>query len=170
MIRSLDGRRAAITRAASSSATLGHRIEQAGGVALARPCIAIERVADHGEMRDALRMLGADDWVIFTSRHAVRAFAEATSDEWTAAAWRRQCAAIGATTAQALAEHGLVASIVASQPSAQALVTTMGSLAGRTVLYPTSNLASDDVVNGVHAAGGNVRRVTAYRTIPGNGI
>lgn len=166
----LAGKRIAITRPANLATSFAARLADVGAHPLTFPCIAIEAVTDMAELIAELRALHAADWVLFTSVHAVDAFARTTSSEWPRVRWQKQCAAVGRTTASALRAHGLDAAVVPSRASATALVDAVGSLNGRVVLYPASNLANDDVDRGVRAQGGVVRRVTAYRTVPGEGI
>jgi len=74
-------------------------------------------------------------------------------------------AAIGPTTAAALAEHGLQAAVVPERSIAEALLAALPSPAGQRFLLPLADLARDTLRLGLQAAGAEVVAVPAYSTV-----
>jgi uroporphyrinogen-III synthase len=99
--RPLAGRRVLITRDADDCAEWSLRIAAYGGAPVALPCIRCEPL-DGAELRAALAAALADaDWVVFTSRRGVGAFASLRDGESLALAARTKVAVVGAATAEA---------------------------------------------------------------------
>jgi uroporphyrinogen-III synthase len=170
MVRSGDGgplagRRIVITRPAERAARLADRLRALGAVPVVFPTIRIE-AADSAPLVAAARDLDAFDWVVFTSASGVDAFfahlAEAGRDARDVA--RRQVAAIGPVTAQALRERGVEPALVPAEYVAEAILAALGDVGGRSFLLPRADIAREALAEGLRARGARVTEVTAYRT------
>jgi uroporphyrinogen-III synthase len=127
---------------------------------------------DEAALDAALDRLPEMDWLAFTSRHAVEAvFARRTWAGSRREAGRPRVAAVGERTAELLALRGAPADVVPTTPGAAGLVAALvaaqgGSLAGRHVLWPRSDIARRELAEGLAAAGATVVETVAYRTVP----
>jgi uroporphyrinogen III methyltransferase/synthase len=112
------------------------------------------------------------DWLVFTSRHAVEAvFSRRPWAALRSERGRPRIAAVGERTAELVLEQGAPADLVPPVPGASALVKALldaegGSLAGRRVFWPRSDIARRELADGLAAAGASVVEAVAYRTVP----
>jgi uroporphyrinogen III methyltransferase/synthase len=126
---------------------------------------------DEAAFDEALGRVPATDWLVFTSRHAVEAvFARRPWAALRSERGRPRVAAVGDRTAELLAERGAPADVVPPLPGAAGLVAALlsaegGSLAGRRVFWPRSDIAHRDLADGLAAAGATVVEAVAYRTV-----
>jgi len=113
---------------------------------------------------------GAYRWLAITSRVGVRSFADAARNAGVDLAKRpvgAYVAAVGAATAEALADVGLIADLVpGGAADAVKMVAAFPAGQGR-VLAPLGNLAAPTLADGLRAKGWDVNVVEAYRTIDG---
>jgi uroporphyrinogen-III synthase len=101
----LAGRRVLITRGEDDGAEWAERIARYGAEPVLLPCIRCEPI-DGAELRAAVAAALADaDWVVFTSRRGVEAFASLRGDLSPALAQRTKVAVVGAATAEAARAH-----------------------------------------------------------------
>ena len=162
----LAGRRIVITRPAERAAALAERLRGLGAVPIVYPTIRLEP-ADPAPLDAAIRQLDTFDWVIFTSRRGVEAFAErllacGLSERELA---RRKLAAIGPLTAEALRAIGAPPALVPGEYVAEAIVAAIGDVAGQRVLLPRADIARAALADGLRAKGATVVEVAAYRTV-----
>lgn len=166
----LRERRFVVTRAAGEGDALAARLAAAGAEVLFLPSIEVRRIGRSEPFRRALAEIARFDWIVFTSRHAVAAFAAESSRarlDWCRAR-RPRCAAIGPATARALERAGRVAELVPGRASASSLVAAFrraGGVAGRRFLLPQSALAGSELATGLTALGGEVTAVAAYDVV-----
>ncbi len=152
-----------MTRAEPAGGPLGRRLAERGARPVAWTTMAIAPPADPAPFARAAAQLDAWDWIVFTSAHAVEAVAALAP-----AAPRARVAAVGRSTAAALAVAGWPVARVPKTFSAEALVAEFeraGDAAGARVLFPAGSLARDNVERGLTALGAAVERVEAYRTL-----
>ncbi len=161
----LRGRRFLVTRRKEQKGGLSALLRERGAEVLEVPAIAIAPPEDPVPLEKALARLGEFDWVAFTSANAVRAVVERSS---ASTRWPR-IASLGPATTHAI-EEGLgrspdlaPASAFRAEGLAQALVAA--GVAGKRILLPLSDLARDTLEAALALAGGQVERVTAYRTV-----
>ena len=113
---------------------------------------------------------GAYRWLAITSRVGVAAFADAARAARVDLSQRRPdtyVAAVGAATAEALADVGLRADLVpAGAADAVRMVDAFPAGPGR-VLAPLGNLAAPTLADGLRGKGWEVDVVEAYRTVDG---
>ena len=167
----LAGVRVIVTRPRAQAAKMAARLEELGAETIAVPTIAIAPPDDPGPLDAACDRIGTFDWVVFTSVNAVARVAErlaAAPGGVRGLAGPRLCA-VGATTAEALAGHGLRVDLVPDEYRAEGVLRALrgrGDLTGVRVLLPRGDLARDLLPAELGRAGAEVTAVTAYRTVP----
>ena len=122
--RPLFGRRYLVTRSREQASQLSLRLRELGADVRELPAIRIEARPLDARMRRALKGLPALDWAVFSSANGVEHFFsrlfEAGLDARALAGLR--LAAVGASTAQALAARGLKADLVPASFDAEHLL------------------------------------------------
>lgn len=172
----LVGVTAAVTRPSRQSHQLMQALADRGATPLPLPTIRIEPPADRAPLDAALRALAAGEftWVIFTSANAVDALAGAAADLGARDDCLRaiRAAAVGDATARAASDLGLDVAVVAGEPTAEGLVTSLLSRlqVGERVLYPRSAIGREHLPAVLQEAGVNMTVVDAYQTIPEHSI
>jgi uroporphyrinogen III methyltransferase/synthase len=168
--RALEGRRIVVTRAADQAAEIATLLEAQGAVAVRAPMIRIAPPDDAGPLDAACRRLPRFDWVVFSSVNAVEALVGRVRH--LAGSLRSLegpgICAVGSATAERLTKHGLKVAVVPAEYRAEALAEALastGSLLGRSVLIPRSDIGRAVVARGLTAAGADVSDVVAYRTV-----
>ncbi len=167
--RPLFGQRVLVTRARSQASRLATRLEDLGASTVQVPTIEIRPVDDPTELDDAVQALSGYDWLTFTSSNAVEQL------------WKRveaagldgrafhgvQIAAVGPSTARALAAHGLTADLVPDNFDADALIKRFKALPEmpKRMLFPRSEIGRESIVETLGQLGVDVQPVTAYRTV-----
>jgi uroporphyrinogen-III synthase len=160
-----------ITEADGPGRSLAARVVEAGVDVRMLPVVAYGPAPNQAPLADALARLAEYDWVAFTSARAVDAvcgFAEWSRWPW-GTAERPRVAAVGPVTRGVLLTHGVPVALCPELPGARALAQAMidaegGSLAGRTVFWPKSNLARPDFGDALRAAGACLVESVAYCT------
>lgn len=158
-----------VTRPKGQRARMRRALEALGAQVEAVPVIRITPPADPGPLEEAVRRLHAYDWVVFTSRNAVRAVRACMR----ALGLRREVppvrvACIGPATARAAKAAGFSVAVKPPQYVAEALVEALAQLdiQGRWVLLPRAEEARDVLPQGLATLGARVDLVAAYRTEP----
>jgi uroporphyrinogen-III synthase len=165
----LAGCRVAVTRAPAQAGDLLSLLGARGARPLACSTIDIEPPASFASIDAAVRSLERYDWVAFTSTNAVTAFADRVDATGAALPPTVRLAAVGPATARLVAERLRHADFVPSSALADALAREMNDVAGRRVLFPRGDRASENLTRGLRARGAIVEEVVAYRTVPGSG-
>ena len=164
----LHGKRVLVTRTHAQAHDLMTRLQALGAVPIVFPVIHIVPPADNYVALDtALRQLPTFDWVVFTSVNGVTHVCQRlTALGLEARALAALClAALGPTTAAALADHGLHAAVVPERYVAEALLAAIPHPAGQRFLLPLADLARETLRVGLQAAGAEVVEVPAYSTV-----
>jgi uroporphyrinogen-III synthase len=177
-----------VTRPRERSDDLVSGLAGAGAEVIVLPVIALTGPADPRPLEEAARRVGEYDWIVFSSANAVDRFLPLLRDG--RALGRARLAAVGPATASALADRNLVADLVPSEATAEALLAAMpdaraavadaspesgrstttrentvsGSPGGR-VLFPRAADAREVIAPGLRAKGWVVDEVEAYRTV-----
>jgi uroporphyrinogen III methyltransferase/synthase len=168
--RALAGKRIVLTRAPEQARELSHVLEGMGAEILLLPMVVFAP-PEHTEALDsALRKLDGFRVILFTSQNAVRFFVgrcrHLGMKTSRLVSPGHLIAAVGPATADAAMQEGLRVDLVAKNHNGEALVEELrGSLAGRDVLLPRSDLADDLLPNSLREAGVRVTDVVAYRTL-----
>ena len=158
-------KRVLLTRSEEDCAEWAARLAQHGADAVALPCIRCEPIAHAKPDLDAA--LQNADWLVFTSRRGVEAFAASA-----ATAPRPQCrvAGVGAATAEAAKAALGRADVVGAGGTAASLAATLVDLGDLehhpNVLLALAENAADTLERALHGAGARCTRIDVYRTVP----
>jgi uroporphyrinogen III methyltransferase/synthase len=169
--RPLFGLRVLVTRPAEQAGVLLAALRRAGAEAVHIPMLRLLPAADPSALDAALSQLSRYDGLLFTSANAVRFTARRAAEQGRrlgAGAPPAWC--VGPRTAEAARAAGLeVAGGPEAQRDAEGLVAELAgrlSLAGRRFLFPCAEGAREALPEGLRAAGAQVERATAYRSLP----
>ena len=105
------------------------------------------------------------DWVVFTSRNAVRAFAGKAGRGFFRGS---RIAAIGAGTAALITEKGLRADFVHRGPGSAGFAAALSRrflIKGKKFLLPVSSIAGGGILSGLAGLGGHPVALKVYRTV-----
>ena len=134
------------------------------------PLVDTAAAADRSAVRQAIDRLEEIDHVAFASRNAVDHFLRELRAAGRDARALAGCtiAAVGEATAEALSHRGLAADLTGAGNGAEGLVAAYAAagVSGARILLPASDLARDNLADGLRAAGNRVEVVTVYRTVP----
>lgn len=155
-----------VTRDEPREGPLATRLRELGLDVLSWPAVSVAPPADPAPLDAALARAQELDWIVFTSRHAVGA----VTARLAALPPGVKVAAVGASTAGALREHGWRPEVVPERASAEALVEALAPLIspGARVLFPASSRALPTLGAGLRRLGADVRQIEAYRTQVGS--
>ena len=167
------GKRIVVTRARSQASGLVARLSGLGATVVELPVIEIEGPADGGAALAAAadRLAdGAYSWVVVTSSNSVVRMFDALGGRLVPPSTR--WAAVGSSTARALAQQGAFADLVPAAAISDALVEVFpiaprSSPAASSVLFVRAERVRDMVVPGLKAKGWTVDEAVAYRTVAG---
>lgn len=161
----LAGRRIAVTRPREQANRLSALLEDLGATVIEFPTIEIrpvKRLPDIGT-------LDRYDWIVFTSRNAVRFFSEAlpklgVTPDYGAV----KVAAVGPGTKEAAEAHGIPVTLAADRHLAEGLLDALTDadpdLSTRRILIPQGNLARDLLPDRLRALGADVSVAVFYET------
>lgn len=160
-------RRVLLTRSEEDCADWAARFAQHGAEAVALPCIHAETIATAAVRAQLAASFPESDWLVFTSRRGVEAFAALSAG---APSPNCRVAVVGATTAAAAkAALGRV-DVVGAGGTADALAATLvdvGDLERHPrVLLALAENAGDTLARALESAGARCTRVDVYRTVP----
>jgi len=169
----LAGKRILVTRAREQAAALVERIEALGGEAYVFPVIAFGPPASWDPVDEAIAALDRYQWLVITSPNGARFFMGRLREKGydaTALAGLK-VAAVGATTARALAEWGVRVDVIPREFRGAALPEAMGPYLkpGDRVLMARGDLADPAHAEGIRALGAVVDDLVVYRTVPAGG-
>lgn len=166
MSADLTGHRVLVTRPAAQSAALMDAIVAAGGEAISFPVIAIEG-REPAAIEHELTSMQAADLTIFISSNAVR--------HGIAAAGKRQVAAIGPATRNALEELGITVDIYPDGGfDSEHLLEhpALNEVAGQTIRIVRGNAGRELLAETLRNRGAQVQEVAVYQRVcvtPGAG-
>lgn len=167
----LLGRRVMVTRPLAQAEGMGRAIAELGGEPIYAPTICIADAEDPEELLSTLRRVEGFDWVVLTSVNAVDRFFSGlqAAGRDVGALDGVSVAAIGPSTAAALADRGVTADLIPEryvlESVAEALAKT-GGLSGKRILLPRADVARAVLPELLRAQGAVVEEVTAYRVLP----
>jgi uroporphyrinogen III methyltransferase / synthase len=167
--RPLFGRRIVVTRSLEQAPELVEMLEERGADAIQAPTIRIAPPEDPEALDRACAMAGTYDWIVFTSANGVDFFMRrllAIGDIRDLKGVR--ICAIGPSTADKVARHGIRLDLMPDENRAEALLEalkTTGDLAGQRFLLPRADIARELLADELRAAHAEVIEVVAYRTL-----
>jgi uroporphyrinogen III methyltransferase/synthase len=165
--RPLAGLSVAVTRARAQGSGLARRLEALGARVLQAPVIRVQPIADPGH---ATLDPSPYDLICLTSPNGVAALFERLDDGTHPPGDARALAgatvaAIGAGTAGALAEHGVVADVVAERFVAESLVEALAAVPVTRALVARAREARDVLPDALRARGAEVDVLALYETV-----
>jgi uroporphyrinogen III methyltransferase/synthase len=165
--RPLRGVKVAVTRARAQASGLAQRLEALGADVVQAPVI---RVRELGDQDRATLDPTAYDLICVTSANGVAGLFERLEDgahprgDARALAGTR-IAAIGAATARALAERGIVADVLPERSVAESLVEALAEVPARRALIARARGARDVLPDALRARGVEVDILELYETV-----
>lgn len=164
----LAGLRVLVTRPRGQAEALSRRLRQMGAETVEHAAIRVLPPLDWGPLDDRIARLERYDWIIFTSGNGVRFFVDRlqAAGRGTGNLTGIRLGAIGPATAGVLVEHGLRADLVPPQYVAEAIVESIGEVAGQRILLPRAEGAREVLAQGLRDKGAIVDEVASYRTRP----
>jgi uroporphyrinogen III methyltransferase/synthase len=167
--RPLYGRRVVVTRARAQASGLAATLRELGAEVVELPAIRIEPRLESEEVRQAVRSIGEYALVCVTSPNGADLLFEAlAATQLDARALAGvDVAAIGPSTARALARHGIAADVVPERFVAEALVEALAGVEveGRRVLVARAAEARDVLPDALRERGAAVDVVALYETV-----
>ncbi len=163
--RPLSGLGVVVTRDEDGDGPLSAALRERGAAVIHWPVLAATPPQDPAPLQAALADLGRYDWIVLTSRRAVDAVAALVAEIPAGV----RVAAVGEGTAGAAEAVGWGVDLIPGDQTGAALVAAFqcdGLGRGARILFPASELARDQVPEGLERAGAIVDRVTAYRIVP----
>lgn len=162
----LAGKRVVVTRAEHQATELAEILEEVGATALRCPTIAVGPPDSWTDLDEALGRLDEYRWVVFTSSNGVRAVVSRLADSGAPVRLRAaRVAAVGSSTAGALAAHGIRAAYVPHIERSRSLSESLPEVAGSRILLARADIADPAVARTLRERGAErVDDVAAYRT------
>lgn len=169
--RPLFGRRIVVTRSREQASDLVRQLGELGADVLEIPTIRIEPPKSLAPMREAIATIGEYDWLVFTSPNGVDAFFREffTRHKDVRELGIVKLAAIGAATAQKLAELHLEVDLMPAEFTGDALLAEFKksvSCENAKFLLPRADLADERLARGLEDLGAIVDDLDAYQTVP----
>jgi uroporphyrinogen III methyltransferase / synthase len=169
--RPLFGKRIVVTRSREQASELVRQLSDLGADVLEIPTIKITPPKNLAPMREAVTAMGEYDWVVFTSPNGVdalfRAFFEVHKDLREFGPVR--IAAVGAATAQKVAEYHLEVDFIPKEFTTDGLLLEFKKevdCENLHFLLPRADLADERLARGLEDLGGIVDDLDAYATVP----
>jgi len=127
-MNAIAGKTVLLTRAADDNDAWAERLERAGAVPVALPCIATETITDAATRAALAAALTAADWLVFTSRRGVEAFAALAAGRLDATV---RIAVVGPATAAAATQLLGRVDLTSDAATAAALAQTLAERVAR---------------------------------------
>jgi uroporphyrinogen-III synthase len=164
-VRTLQGLRIVVTRAAHQAEELAAPLRALGADVILLPVIAIAPPLNSEPLREAAMRFNEYDWIIFTSANAVGAFADQLAE--IRPMWKARIATVGAATRHAAETRGFPVDITPVEYVAEALIEALSGedLNHRRVLIPSAAVTRDVVPGELRKRGAQVDLVEAYRNV-----
>lgn len=160
----LTDKRILITRDARQAEPFAAAIASYGGTEICFPTIAISEPESWGEVDKRINRLSEYDWLIFTSANSVE-YLMHRLHILKIKLPALDIAAIGSKTQKSLQECGYAADVLPDIFTAAELLKTLKTenLVGKRVLLPVSDIARQELSDGLRELGANVDRVVVYQ-------
>jgi uroporphyrinogen-III synthase len=158
-----------ITRDRQQSNVLARKIKDLGGDVLIVPTIKISGPLNWSDCDHAIQSLPNYDWLIFTSANGVRYFLKRIQTK-KSPSFVGKIAVIGEKTLSELEKYGWKTNLIPKLYSSTGLLEAFQELelSGKHILFPTSDIAGDELFTKLANQGALVNRLTVYRTLPRN--
>lgn len=163
----LEGVRVLVTRPRERAEALCFLLEDEGAQVQSLPMLELLPPEDPRPLHAAAEHVQRYAFIAVASESAVQALIESCRLAGTLDRLRQaRIAAVGARTARALEDHGLLAAVVAQRPTGEGLAEAMRPHldAGQEVLVPGAQEGRRELADALEEAGLRVTRVAAYRS------
>ncbi len=169
--RPLFGKRIVVTRSREQASELVRQLGDLGADVLEIPTIRIKPPESLAPLREAVASMGEYDWLVFTSPNGVDAFFREffARHKDLREIGPVRIAAIGAVTAQKLAELHLEVDLQPKDFTTEALLAEFKksvSCENLKILMPRADLADQRLARGLEDLGAIVDDLDAYQTVP----
>ncbi len=163
----LRNRKIVVTRDAHQAKSLINKIEVLGGQAVVFPTIRITEPSDWTDCDKALSEINSYDWIVFSSINSVRYFMQRAGEKGIVH-FDSNIAAIGERTVVEIKKYGLGVQLVPNRFTARELLNKFESISlkAQRILLPSSNIARDELYEGLKKLGAEVNRIVIYQTVP----
>ncbi|GAC1318165.1 MAG: hypothetical protein NVSMB14_16140 [Isosphaeraceae bacterium] len=164
----LFGRRILVTRPREDSERAAEDLEHLGAEALLAPMVEIKPLEDFEALDQRIARLGDFDWLVFTSSNGVRHFMERifALGRDVRSLGTLQLAAIGPTTAEALAEYHLKADVVPDSFRSEGLAEALRSrVSGLRVLLVRADRGRTLLLEELRPVTSSIEQIAAYRNV-----
>lgn len=163
--RPLFGQTVMVTRPADQAESMARLFKEKGAEVIVHPAIEISPPDDWGKVDDAIERLPEFDDVVFCSHNGVRFFLDRllqSGRDLRCLAGLR-IAAVGARTAETIAEYHLTADVVPDDFRAESLADEMApTVSNKKVLIIRANRGRDVLADRLTGAGAAVTEIAAY--------
>ena len=134
------------------------------GTVIHTPLIEIKPISDSKVIRESIRNIESYNYLLFTSRYAVRYWIEALIDQGKDVRSLHSCkiVAIGHVTSSELKSNGIHADYVASEENSFGVVQLFSSLPKGRILLPRSDKALDIIPSILRESGYTIDTIEAY--------
>ncbi|WP_165071090.1 uroporphyrinogen-III C-methyltransferase [Paludisphaera rhizosphaerae] len=165
--RPLFGLRIVVTRPREEALRSAATLEAMGAEALIAPTVEIRAIEDHGPLDAAIDRLDDYDWLVFTSSNGVRRFLDRLLElgRDLRALGRLRLAAIGPTTAQALAAYHLRADLIPPSFRSESLAEALGKVAAGSRILLARADRGRAILKDELSAVAEVDQVAVYRNL-----
>ena len=165
----LFGKTVLVTRPEGSNESFCRMLQELGAEAIGSPTKRVAPLSDYAELDEALTSLGRFDWLVLTSangvKHTMARLEHLHMDARNLAGLK--IAVIGPATAQALRQWGINADLISASATSKSLgqsLASQGQLAGKRILLPRANEATEALPVILRDSGAIVEDIAAYRT------
>ena len=164
MDKSLLNKKIVITRDNAQAAELVDTLEAYGAECLVFPMIKISATDDWSRCDEALWEISSYQWIIFSSANGIRYFF-ARAREINSGHFKNKIAVVGKKTLRELESFNLKADLTPETFSAAGLIEAFKeiNISGNKILIPISEIARDELQNGLENLGAEVNRITVYQ-------
>lgn len=169
-MKTLEGVRIAVTRAAKQSSELAGPLELAGAQVLLCPLIKVEPRPFDADIQHVVDRLGDYDWIVLTSVNGVDQLMRLVEPTPTGLATLQDCkfASVGPATSRALARWGFVTDAMPVDfvgESVGAAMQAVEDLRGKVVLLPRAAGGGSALPAELRRLGARVEDVELYRSV-----
>lgn len=141
--------------------------KEINGKIINQPLFEVTELEDKTEVIAEINQLSTYDWIIFTSRYAVKYFFDTLKEQGkdTRSLYSLKIASIGASTTKALNARGIFPDLEPSEDSSYGMLESFAKLTGEKgrILIPRSEKALPIIPDGLTAQGWEVKSLIAYR-------
>jgi len=163
----ISGKTIVITRDVKQAKPFAEQLKNLGANVLLFPTIKISPPDDPDQIRKTLTDLSAFEWIIFTSSNAVRYFFKFINEKQSTLL-KIKIACVGNKTSKALEGFDIAPTVIPDIYTSHELLDAIlkHNIKGKRILLPVSNLAGNELQEGLQTHGALVERLVIYKNVP----